>query len=299
MKPQTWIITGASGMIGTALTHSLLQKGATVRTLGRSDARTHPDATAYAWDLEQGIFPSAALEDVDVVVHLAGANVGQRWTRSHKLAIMESRTKGTSLLCKALKQMRFTGAFIQASAVGYYGDCTSAVDENGTLGQGFLAQVAEAWEQSAAVHLPSSTRHVVMRLGIVLSPNGGTLDRLLPIYRLGLGAPLGKGSQCMSWIHVEDVVRFVQHAATTATAHGAFNLVAPERVPNAQFSRVLAKCLGRPHFAPSVPAWALRLVLGEMATIVLESQNVVPDKLLKEGFQWRHPALKEALLDCI
>ena len=299
MKPHTWLITGASGLIGTALTHSLLQKGATVRTLGRSDARAHPDATAFAWDLEQGIFPSAALEDVDVVVHLAGANVGQRWTRSHKLAIMESRTKGTSLLCKALKQMRFTGVFIQASAVGYYGECTSAVDENGTVGQGFLAQVAKAWEQSAAVHLPSSTRHVVMRLGIVLSPNGGTLGRLLPIYGLGLGAPLGKGSQCMSWIHVDDVVRFVQHAATTATAHGAFNLVAPESVPNAQFSRVLAKCLGRPHFAPSVPAWALRLVLGEMATIVLASQNVVPDKLLKEGFQWRHPELKEALLDCI
>lgn len=286
-------------MIGKALTQSLVQEGVHVRTLGRTDARIHPDAAAFAWNIEKGVLPSAALEDVDVVVHLAGANVGQRWTRSHKMAIMESRTKGTSLLCKALKKEGFQGAFIQASAVGFYGECTSAASEEIPTGRGFLAQVAQAWERSAAVHLTASTRHVVMRLGIVLSPQGGTLARLLPIYRLGLGAPLGNGKQSMSWIHVDDVVRFVQFAAATSTAHGAYNVVAPKSVPNAKFSDVLAKCLRRPHFAPAVPAWALRLVLGEMANIVLESQNTVPEKLRTEGFQWRHPQLKEALLDCI
>lgn len=286
-------------MIGRALTQSLVLEGVKVRTLGRSDARIHPDANAFVWNLETGDLPPAAIEDVDVVVHLAGANVGQRWTRSHKKAIMESRTQGTSLLCKALKKEGFQGAFIQASAVGFYGECTSAATEESPTGQGFLAQVAQAWEQSAAAHLPASTRHVVMRLGIVLSPLGGTLARLLPIYRLGLGAPLGNGNQSMSWIHVDDVVRFIQFAAATSTAHGAYNVVAPKSVPNAKFSDVLAKCLRRPHFAPAVPAWTLRFVLGEMANIVLESQNAVPEKLRVEGFKWRHPELKEALLDCI
>ena len=299
MKPHTWLITGASGLIGTALTHALVQKGTKVRTLGRTKKAVHPLAEGFVWNPETRLFPAEALDGVEVVVHLAGANVGQRWTPSHKKAIMESRTAGTSLLCDALKKKGFQGTFIQASAVGLYGECTSAATEESPTGEGFLAQVAHAWEQSAAVHLPTSTRQVVMRLGIVLSPLGGTLARLLPIYRFGLGAPLGNGTQSMSWIHVEDVVRFVQFAAATSTAHGAYNVVAPKSVPNAKFSAVLAQCLRRPHFAPSVPAWALRLVLGEMATIVLESQNVVPDKLLKEGFQWRHPALKEALLDCI
>lgn len=286
-------------MIGRALTQSLVLEGVKVRTLGRSDTLIHPDANAFVWNLETGDLPPAAIEDVDVVVHLAGANVGQRWTRSHKKAIMESRTKGTSLLCKALKKEGFQGAFIQASAVGFYGECTSAATEESHTGRGFLAQVAQAWEQSAAVHLPASTRHVVMRLGIVLSPLGGTLARLLPIYRLGLGAPLGNGNQSMSWIHIDDVVRFIQFAAATSTAHGAYNVVAPKSVPNAKFSDVLAKCLRRPHFSPAVPAWALRFVLGEMANIVLESQNAVPEKLRVEGFKWRHPELKEALLDCI
>ena len=286
-------------MIGRALTQSLVLEGVNVRTLGRSDTRIHPNANAFVWNLETGDLPPAALEDVDVVVHLAGANVGQRWTRSHKMAIMESRTKGTSLLCMALKKEGFQGAFIQASAVGFYGECTSAATEESPTGQGFLAQVAQAWEQSAAAHLPASTRHVVMRLGIVLSPRGGTLARLLPIYRFGLGAPLGNGKQSMSWIHVDDVVRFIQFAASTPTAHGAYNVVAPKSVPNAKFSEVLAKCIRRPHFAPAVPAWALRLVLGEMANIVLESQNAVAEKLRVEGFKWRHPKLKEALLDCI
>lgn len=299
MKPHTWLITGASGLIGTALTHSLVQTGAKVRTLGRTEGDVHPLAEGFVWNPETHLFPAEALDGVEVVVHLAGANVGQRWTPSHKKAIMDSRTKGTSLLCEALKKKGFQGTFIQASAVGYYGECTSAATEESPTGQSFLAQVAQAWEQSAAVHLPASTRHVVMRLGIVLSPIGGTLERLLPIYRFGLGAPLGNGNQSMSWIHVDDVVRFLQFAAATSTAHGAYNVVAPKSVPNAKFSAVLAECLRRPHFAPAVPTWALRLILGEMSSIVLESQNSVPEKLRVEGFQWRHPELKEALMDCI
>ena len=232
------------------------------------------------------------------VVHLAGANVGQRWTASHKANILKSRTEGTALLANALAQAGFSGTFIQASAIGLYGECEHA-GESSLKGEGFLSDVTAAWESAAKGLLPEGARHVTMRIGLVLSDRGGTLDKLLPIYRLGLGAPLGSGQQWMSWIHLDDVVRFVVHAASDPHVVGPHNLVAPEPVTNRTFSQTLAHTLSRPHVAPAVPAFALKLAMGEMASLLLTSQHVVPENLNRMGFTWTAGRLDEALERCV
>ena len=286
-------------MVGNALCKALLAQGHEVRALGRGSA--HPRGThPFTWDLKSGKFPDEALEGVDVVVHLAAASVGQRWTKKHKEAILNSRVQSTSLLKAHLLEAGFAGTWIQASAIGIYGNHSAPCDENTPMGTGLLAEVAQAWEQaSLAVDVTPSYRLVRMRLGLVLSPNGGTLDKLLPIYKLGLGAPLGSGTQPMGWIHIDDVVQFILWAASNAKAHGAFNVVAPEAASNKHFSKCLAKSMNRPHWAPAVPAIALKLAMGSMSSLLLEGQNATPSKLQQGGFAWQHPTLSEALTNCV
>jgi uncharacterized protein (TIGR01777 family) len=297
-SPQTWLVTGASGLVGTALCDHLLAQGHEVRVLSRSRAFQLAGATSFVWDVAGKVFPKAVLNNVDHVVHLAGANVGQRWTAAHKANILTSRTEGTALLANALAQAGFSGTFMQASAIGLYGECHHA-GESTLKGDGFLSDVTAAWESAAKDLLPEGVRHVTMRIGLVLSDQGGTLDKLLPIYRLGLGAPLGSGQQWMSWIHLDDVVRFVVHAASDPHVVGPHNLVAPEPVTNQAFSEALARTLSRPHFAPAVPAFALKLALGEMASLLLTSQHVVPENLNRLGFTWTAGHLDDALERCV
>jgi len=296
--PQTWLVTGASGLVGTALCEHLLAQGHEVRVLSRSRAFAMAGGTSFVWDVAGKVFPQEALMGVNHVVHLAGANVGQRWTASHKANILKSRTEGTALLANALAQASFSGTFIQASAIGLYGECEHA-GESSLKGEGFLSDVTAAWESAAKGLLPKDARHVTMRIGLVLSDRGGTLDKLLPIYRLGLGAPLGSGQQWMSWIHLDDVVRFVVHAASDPHVVGPHNLVAPEPVTNRVFSQTLAHTLSRPHFSPAVPAFALKLAMGEMASLLLTSQHVVPENLNRMGFTWTAGRLNEALERCV
>ena len=284
-------------MIGQALVKALVDEGHEVRTLGRSARQVH-GSTPFVWSPSQGQFPLDALEGVDVVVHLAAASVGQRWTGAHRRAILESRTLGTHLLREALIQAGFAGTWIQASAIGIYGNAPELCDEQSTTGQGFLADVADAWERASKPEETAAFRQVRMRLGLVLSPEGGTLAKLLPIYKLGLGAPLGSGQQHMGWIHLEDVIQFVSWAAQTPEAHGAYNVVAPQADTNKEFSQALAKALRRPHWAPNVPAFALSSAMGEMSSLLLEGQNVRPSRLLDAEFTWKHPQLLGALQHC-
>lgn len=284
-------------MIGRALVEKLMDEGHEVRTLGRS-RHSVMGALPFTWSPKQGLFPLEALEEVDVVVHLAAASVGQRWTASHKRAILESRTHGTHLLRESLLKVGFSGTWIQASAIGIYGHSPGVCDEKSNRGEGFLAEVAHAWEQAAQVQSGANYRLVRMRLGLVLSPQGGTLAKLLPVYKMGLGAPLGSGNQHMGWIHMDDVLQFVTWAASNPRANGAYNVVAPAACSNANFSKTLAKALRRPHWAPKVPAFALAWAMGEMSSLLLEGQNVRPARLLDAGFQWKHPDLLGALQHC-
>ena len=298
MNQQTWLVTGATGLIGTALCAELVARGCEVRVIGRGTS--HPmGTTAYTWSPKQGLFPQGAIDGVDVVVHLAAASVGQRWTSRRKKEILESRVNSTRLLRETLIKHRFSGTWIQASAIGIYGNHHDPCSEATPAGTGFLADVACAWEDSAKPVQTSDFRQIVMRLGLVLASNGGSLEKLLPIYKLGLGAPLGTGKQPMVWIHLQDVVRFIVWAAENPEASGAYNVVAPNATTNEDFSTTLAKVLHRPHIAPKVPSWMLKIALGEMSSLLLEGQNATPQGLLRAGFEWQYPNLHEALQHCI
>jgi len=298
MKPETWLITGATGLIGQALTQQLLDKGHVVHALGRT-AHGPEGSIPFQWDPQQGVFPMEALKGVQVVVHLAAASVGQRWTASHKKAIMQSRVQGTALLRDALVTSGFQGTWIQASAIGMYGNHPAKCDEATLAGTGFLAEVAQAWEAASQPESQHNFRQVRMRLGLVLAPQGGTLEKLRPIYNLGLGAPLGSGQQPMGWVHLTDVLQFITWAADTPDASGAYNVVAPQPATNQEFSRALAQAMARPHWAPNVPAFALKMAMGEMASLLLEGQHAMPQRLLNAKFPWTFPLLSDALRDCV
>lgn len=300
MKSQIKIaITGASGLLGQAMVRHFSTQGHLMWTIGRGMSSSPLAKGHMTWDPVRGVFESDPLKDMDVVIHLAGANVGQRWTAQHRQAIMESRVHGTRLLMKTLEQQGFTGTVLCASAVGLFGNSDTLHHEQDVAGAGFLAEVVKAWEHELGWDQARDFRVVALRLGVVLSPLGGSLQRMKPIYQWGLGAPLGTGMQWMSWIHIEDAVRAFDWCLQQPRIQGPAHVVAPHPVQNKSFSKVLAQVLKRPHVAPRVPAWALRLILGDMADVVLHSQRVSPSLLENSGFSWKHPDLKEALMDCL
>jgi len=288
-------ITGASGLIGRALLARLRSNGWRVRRLVRS---VRPgDADAIVWDPARGVLDARDLEGVEAVVHLAGEPIAQRWTGSRRDAIRESRVRGTTLLARAIAALdRKPSAMLSGSAVGYYGDRgDEAVDEESSPGTDFLAGVAGEWEGATSAAKDAGVRVVLLRTGIVLSPRGGALDRLLPPFRLGVGGPIGTGRQWMSWISLDDHVNAMEHALATTGLHGPVNLVSPNPVTNAEFAATLGRVLGRPALVP-VPSFALELLYGEMArATILAGQRVLPRALLRTGFRFAHPTLEEAL----
>ena len=288
-------ITGASGMIGRALLDHLRLKGKRVRRLVRASHRASPDD--IVWDPMQGKLEPRDLEGVEAVVHLAGEPIAQRWTGARRDAIRESRVRGTELLARAIVALeRRPSVLLSGSAVGYYGDRgDETVDEESAPGTDFLAGVAREWESATGAARDAGVRVVLLRTGIVLSPRGGALERLLPHFRLAVGGPIGTGRQWMSWIALDDHVRAMEHAIATVGLHGPVNLVAPNPVTNAEFAATLGRVLGRPALVP-VPSFALELLYGEMArTTILAGQRVLPKKLLRSGFHFAHPTLEEAL----
>lgn len=241
--------------------------------------------------------PAAALEGLDAVIHLAGANVAERWTADQRRRILESRRKGTRLVAETLARLhRRPATLISASAIGYYGvEANSPVDESGAAGDDFLANVVKEWEASAAPARTAGIRVVHPRIGVVLASNGGAMSRLLPFFRTGVGGPIGDGRQWMSWISMRDLVRAFQHLLENSSIQGAVNLVAPTAVQNAEFTKALGHVLNRPAVVP-VPAFALKLAYGAMAEgTILASQRVVPKVLLESGFMFEHPTIVPAL----
>jgi len=300
LAPMTIAVTGASGMIGSALVPFLTTGGHTVVRVGRGAPQ--PSASAQLrdvrWDPTRGQLDPAALEGVDAVVHLAGANVGGRWTAAYQAEILHSRVDSTRLLAETIARMaRPPRVLVSMSAVGYYGDRGDEVlDEQSPPGRGFLAGVTQQWEAAADPARAAGVRVVHPRLGVVLSPKGGALARLLPPFALGAGGPTGSGRQWWSVVALDDVVGALHFMLARDGLAGPVNVSLPEPVRNADFARALARVLGRPALVPT-PAFALRLALGRQQAdeMVLASQRVVPQRLLDAGFTFQHPTVEAAL----
>jgi uncharacterized protein (TIGR01777 family) len=296
-------LTGATGLIGTKLVHALRDRGDTVTVLSRSpdQARAALDVDAQAWDPPAGPAPAAALAGRDAVVHLAGEPVAQRWTAQVKQAIHDSRETGTRNLVAGLRAAGEDRprALIAGSAVGYYGKRgDERVPESTPPGDDFLARVCVAWEREADAATELGVRVVHIRTGVVLDKTGGALKTMLPPFKLGVGGPVAGGDQYLPWIHVDDLVALYLRALDDDTWTGAYNGSAPEPVTNKAFSKALGRALHRPAVAP-VPAFALRLLYGDMAEIVTEGQRAVPERALAAGFSFGHPDLDEALADAV
>jgi uncharacterized protein (TIGR01777 family) len=296
-------ISGASGLIGRALGAFLETDGHRVLRLVRSGSQRRPSAAGeIPWDPEGGRLDPAHLEGLDAVIHLAGESVAAgRWTAERKRRIKESRTKGTSLLARALAaSARPPRLLVSASGVNIYGaHGAEAVDEGTPAGAGFLADVVTAWEAAAAPAAERGIRVVHPRFGAVLDPGGGALARFLPPFRAGVGGPLGSGRQMMSWVALDDVIGAIYHALHDDQLHGPFNVTAPESVTNAVFARTLGRVLGRPAALP-VPTFALRALFGQMAEeMILTGARVLPTRLTAAGFRFEHPQLHPALAEML
>ena len=295
MTPARVLITGASGLIGSALGPALEAGGATVVRLGR---RAGPEPSTLVWNPAAGEIPRARLEGLEAVVHLAGESIaGGRWSAVRKASLLDSRVRGTRLLSEALAALeRPPGVLISASAIGFYGDRGGEVlDEASAPGSGFLAGLARAWEGSTAAAEVRGIRVVRLRIAPVLAPRGGMLERLRIPFGLGLGGVLGSGRQWMSWITIDDLVAAIFHVLGHAELNGAVNAAAPGAVSNLEFTRSLGRVLGRPAFM-RVPAAVLRLAVGELADeALLASVRVEPRQLIESGFKFGYPALDPAL----
>jgi hypothetical protein len=290
-------VSGSTGLVGSELVTVLSAGGHdVVRLVRRVPA---PGEKAVRWDPERGEVDAAGLEGLDAVVHLAGENVGSgRWTAARKAAIRDSRVKGTRLLCEALAGLaRPPETLVCASAVGYYGDRGEEVlTEESPPGAGFLPEVSREWEAASGAASRKGIRVVTLRIGMVLSPKGGALARMLPLFRAGLGGVIGGGRQYVSWVALNDLPNIILHTLQRGDLRGPVNAVAPRPVTNREFTEALGKALSRPTPLP-VPAFALRLAVGgEMAdALLLSSARVVPKRLIDTGYTFLSPELEPTL----
>lgn len=289
------LVTGSSGFIGSALVPFLTAAGHAVTRLVRSQPR--PGAAEVRWDPVAKTVDTAGLEGLNATVHLAGETIVGRWTPASKARLRSSRVEGTRLLADALSRLtRPPRVMVCASAIGYYGDRGEEIlREESPPGTSFLSQVCREWEAAAQPAIRKGIRVVHLRIGVVLSPAGGALARMLPPFKLGLGGRLGSGRQYMSWIALDELVEVIHFALTNDRLRGAVNAVAPRPVTNLEFTKTLGRVLSRPTIFP-VPAFAVRLALGEVADeLLLASTHVEPTRLLAAGYQFRFPELEGAL----
>lgn len=298
----TILITGGTGFIGTRLGRFLKTRGYTVTLLSRSGQHSN-EFPAYFWDIRKQIIDPTAILTADHIIHLAGENIGaKRWTEERKKGIISSRILPTRLLFDALSKTNHKPkSIITASAIGYYGAVTSdhIFTENDPAANGFLGNTCRQWEREADKFTELNIRTVKLRMGMVLDKTSGTLTRLQHLANLNMNAPLGKGSQYMPWIHIEDLCYMYLKAVEDETMAGVYNAVAPEYVTNTLFMKTLAKTMHKPFWPLHVPSPLVRLALGEMAEMVLEGSRVSAEKIMASGFDFRYPTLQKALPDLI
>lgn len=289
-------VSGANGLVGTALRSELTAAGATAYRLVRGSPMDA--ATEFQWSPEQGLTQPGRLDGVDAVVHLAGESIADgRWTDAKKQRIRDSRVLGTAALCRSLAAMpRPPKTFVCASAIGYYGDRgNEELTETSAPGQGFLPEVCVAWEQACEPARAAGIRVVNVRIGVILSRHGGALTKMLLPFKMGVGGKIGSGRQYMSWVSLDDVVGAITHALMHPEVSGPVNAVSPQPVTNAEFTRALGAALHRPTIFP-MPAFAARLALGQMADdLLLASTRVLPQRLEQTGYRFRYADLAECL----
>ena len=295
------LITGASGLVGQRLTELLLQKGYQASHLGRS--KRGGAVPSFVWDVEKGFLDSKAMNDVNTIIHLAGAGVAdKRWTATRKKEILESRTKSTALLFETLKKEKNSvTTLISASAIGYYGFGRSdeVFTEESKPGSDFLAQVTKQWEEKVDKISSIGIRVVKLRIGIVLSEKGGALMEMAKPIKLGVGSPLGTGKQYLTWIHLDDLCEMFIKTAEDEMMSGSYNAVGSEWVTNAEMTKAIAKVLKKPLWLPPVPGIALKVILGEMAYLVINGSKISSTKIQKTGFKFKFVWLEEALKDLL
>lgn len=297
------LITGATGLIGRELGRSLMSDGHTVIGLSRSPERAQgvPVTALHRWDALSGPPAAESLAGVETVIHLAGEPIAaRRWSDEQKRRIRDSRLISTRHLVEGMRAMATPpAALLSSSAVGFYGDRgDELLDEASPAGTGFMADVCRAWEQEAARAAEAGIRVVRVRTGVVLSRDGGALEKMRLPFTLGVGGKLGNGRQWFPWIHIADMVDIYRYALNHAALGGPVNATAPEPVTNAEFTHRLARALHRPAFM-TVPEFGLRAVLGQMADVLLTSQRVLPTVLMNAGYRFRFASLDAALTDLL
>lgn len=289
-------VTGSTGLVGTPLVAALEADGHQVRRLVRREVRD-PERE-IRWDPTAGQIDAEALAGVETVVHLAGESIAaHRWTEEFKSKVRDSRVHGTRLLCDTLAQLEHRPRVLcSASAIGYYGDRgEEAVDESSPPGRGFLADVCQQWEAATAPARDAGIRVVNLRIGVVLSPQGGALAKMLPPFKMGMGGVIGSGRQFISWVELDDLVSVIRFALTNVSLSGPVNATSPQAVTNQEFTKTLGHVLGRPTLFP-MPAFAAKLAFGEMADeMLLGGARVEPSALSAAGFQFAYPDLEPAL----
>ena len=296
--PMNILITGGTGLVGTRLAAVLTQAGHHVALLSRTPSLGSSYRT-FQWDPAAGTIDPAAVPFADAIVNLAGANVGEgKWTAARKQELLASRVNGLTLLHRELAQPgHHVHTVLSASAIGLYGNTSDALvtEDTPPVGHDLLADLTQAWEQTAAPLATLGLRVVVPRIGVVLSAAGGALPAMAGPIKLGFGAPLGSGQQWVSWIHVDDLCRLFLAMLTDDAWQGPYNAVAPHPVTNGVLTTALAEVLHRPLLLPKIPAFVLQLAMGEQSEMVLTGKRVSAAKVLAQGFTFQYPALREAL----
>ena len=297
------LITGATGLVGQHLITHFLNEGHEINflTSRKEKVNSLSNCAGFYWDIEKEIIDPFCIKGVTKIIHLAGASVSKRWTTSFKKEIIDSRVVSSKLLYQTLKNNKHeVTQFVCASAIGIYEDSYKAIyeEDSRAFSEGFLGEVVKRWEEAANVFSNINIEVTKIRFGIVLTKNGGALQKMKEPIVFGFGASLASGKQFMSWIHIKDLVKLISFLVTE-NKYGVFNAVAPNPVTNAEFTKLLAEKLNKTLFLPNVPKFILKLLLGEMHEIVCESQNVSSNKIENLGFEFQYKKLDKALTDLL
>ncbi|NOY50961.1 MAG: TIGR01777 family protein [Chlorobi bacterium] len=299
---ETVLITGGTGLVGTYLSNKLLKRGYSVSFLSRAIHET-PSIKTFVWNYQKQTIDIEALNNIDYIIHLAGANIGERrWTNSRKQLILDSRLKTGQLIFDKVNEHNIKlKAFISASATGYYGTITTdkIFMETNMPANDFLGNVCNEWEKISDKFGENGIRNVKIRTGVVLSGKGGALSKIIRPVKLGLGSAIGTGRQFMPWIHIDDLCEIYVKAIEDKQMEGAYNAVSPDHKTNEDFTKILASILNKPYWLPKVPPIVMKLAFGEMSDLLLKGSRVSAEKILKTGFEFRFTDLRSALSNLI